>query len=393
MKTIIHISADFPDPIVPGKTKAVANLLAATPGFRHIVYSMNRTHKPGVIFSRFDDDHTAIAYGAPPYGIGLERFLRPVAASIQRDLAERGIRPDLIHAHKFSVEGLVAVEVARIQQCPFICSLWGDTDIRIFEVKRGLRSRYRAVAGAAQALLPAAPWTGEYFRKALQITDDKINLLPVMTAADAVLSPTVTGAPKLVSLFHLDSWKRKGFEQLVKAGVLARRERPDLTIDVFGTGKAKSIRAVEAIVRRNNASSTVRVMGALPHDKVQHVLNGYTGFVMAPHRETYGMVHVEALLAGLPIVWSQNRGVDGLFDGLDVGYRADPTSVEDVARGMRFLIEREQSLKINIGHLHRNRTFDHLRRHRIAEVYSDLLARNAAADPAHPAPEGRRMAS
>jgi glycosyltransferase involved in cell wall biosynthesis len=392
MKTIIHISADFPDSIVPAKTKAVANLLAATPGFRHIVYSLNRTHKPGVISSRFDNDHTAIAYGAPPYGIGLERFLRPVAASIQRDLEERGIHPDLIHAHKFSVEGLVAMEVARRRQCPFVCSLWGDTDIRIFEFKRGLRSRYRAVATAAQALLPAAPWTGDYFRNALQISDDKINLLPVMTAADAILSPTVTGAPKLVSLFHLDSWKRKGFDQLVKAGVLAARDIPDLTIDVFGTGKAKSIRAVEAVVRRNNASSIVRVMGALPHDKVQHVLNGYTGFVMAPHRETYGMVHVEALLAGLPIVWSQNRGVDGLFDGHDVGYRADPTSVEDVARGMRCLIEREQSLKINIGHLHQNRTFDHLRRHRIAEVYSDILTRETR-EPAHPAPEGHRMAS
>ena len=392
MKTIIHISADFPDPIVPGKTKAVANLLAAAPGFRHIVYSLNRTHKPGVIVTRFDHDHTAIAYGAPPYGIGLERFLRPVAASIERDLAERGISPDLIHAHKFSVEGLVAADVARTRRCPFICSLWGDTDIRIFEIKRGLRSRYRAVAAAAQALLPAAPWTGAYFREALQIPNEKINLLPVMTAADAILSPTVTGAPKLVSLFHLDSWKRKGFEQLVKAAVLAVRDIPDLTIDVYGTGKAKSVRAAETLVRRNSASSIVRMMGALPHDNVQHVLNSYTGFVMAPHRETYGMVHVEALLAGLPIVWSQNRGVDGLFDGHDVGYRADPTSVQDVARGMRFLIEREQSLKINIAHLHQNRTFDHLRRHRIAEIYSRILEREAV-DPAHPAPEGRRMAS
>jgi glycosyltransferase involved in cell wall biosynthesis len=216
-------------------------------------------------------------------------------------------------------------------------------------------------------------------------------LLPVMTSADAVLSPTVSGAPKLVSLFHLDSWKRKGFEQLVKAARLAARDIPDLTIDVFGTGKARSIRAVEAVVRRNNASSIVRVMGALPHDKVQHVLNGYTGFVMTPHRETYGMVHVEALLAGLPIVWSVNRGVDGLFDGHDVGYRADPAAVEDIARGMHFLVEREQSLKINIAHLHQSRTFDHLRRHRIADVYSGILTREAG-EPA-PAPEGRRLAS
>jgi hypothetical protein len=59
---------------------------------------------------------------------------------------------------------------------------------------------------------------------------------------------------------------------------------------------------------------------------------------------------------------------------------------------MRLLIEREQSLKINIAHLHQSRTFDHLRRHRIADVYSAILAREANG-PAHPVPEGHRMAS
>ena len=32
MKTILHISADFPDPIVPAKTKAVERLVAAAEG-------------------------------------------------------------------------------------------------------------------------------------------------------------------------------------------------------------------------------------------------------------------------------------------------------------------------------------------------------------------------
>ncbi len=392
MKTIIHISADFPDPIVPGKTRAVANLLAATHGFRHIVYSLNRTHRPGVALTRFDHEHTAIAYGAPPYGIGLERFLRPVAAAIIADLEQRGIAADLIHAHKFSVEGLVSADIATAQQCPFICSLWGDTDIRIFEFKRGLRSRYRSVATAARALLPAAPWTGTYFQNALQLSDEKVQLLPVMTAADHMLAPTVASGPNLISVFHLDSWKRKGFQQLVRAARLAARSIPGLTIDVYGTGRQQSIKAVEAIVRRHNASPVVRIMGAVPHGNIQQVMNGYAGYVMAPHRETYGMVHVEALLAGLPILWSQNRGIDGLFEGYDVGYRADPTSVEDIARGIGVLIEREQSIKINIAHMQQHRMLEQVRQRNIADSYAAILAADGRVS-AGPAPENRRLAS
>lgn len=388
MNTILHISADFPDPIAPGKTKAVANLIAETPGFRHVVYSLNRRMTRGISMTRFDNDHTAIAYGAPPYGIGLKHFLRPVAATIEQDIRERGLRPDLIHAHKFSVEGLIAADVAKARDIPFICSLWGDTDIRIFNVKRGLRSTYHSIAASAERLLPAAPWTGTYFRDALQLPDHKFKVLPVMTAADATLSPSITGGSKLVSLFHLDSWRRKGFEQLVRATVAAQADIEGLTIDVYGTGAARSIKAAEAIISRHRASSIVRLMGAAPHDRVQTILNGYTGFVMTPHRETYGMVHVEALLAGLPILWSKDRGVDGFFESHDIGYRADPTSVADITQGIRVLVEREQSLKVNIAHLQRNGAFEHLRRQSIAQSYTDILLRHA-----DPAPEERRIAS
>ncbi len=377
MKTIIHISADFPDPIAPGKTKAVANLLNATAGFRHVVYSLNRTHKPGVFMRRFGDEHTTIAYGAPPYGIGLERFLRPVAAAISRDLVDRAIQPDLVHAHKFSVEGLVASELAAAQDSPFVCSLWGDTDIKIFEFKRGLRQRYRGIAERAQTLLPAAPWTGDYFRRALGIADGKIELLPVMTAADDIRSPVVSQHPQLISLFHLDSWKRKGLDQLVRAATRATRDIPDLTLDIYGTGTESSIKAANAIVQKNEAAQVVRLMGALPHGNVQGAMNGYTAFVMAPHRETYGMVHVEALLGGLPILWSRDRGVDGLFADHDVGYRADPTSVEDIARGIRHLVECEQAIKINIARLQRSNAFEHVRRQSIAATYSGILSRES----------------
>ena len=43
-------------------------------------------------------------------------------------------------------------------------------------------------------------------------------------------------------------------------------------------------------------------------------LNGYTALVLPTLRETFGMVYIEALFAGVPILYSQDRGVDGFFD-------------------------------------------------------------------------------
>lgn len=376
MKTILHISADFPDALVPAKTRAVEALIAGVNEFRHVVYSLNRAswHR-GVAAIPFGQDRIALAYGAPPYGIGLIYHLRPVTEVILGDIKRRRIVPSLIHAHKFSVDGLVAAEVAERLSCPFIASVWGDTDIKIFEAKPGLRERYRDIARRAELLLPAAPWTASYFRSALALDRDRFEVLPVMTAADTVIPPATLGLPRFVTVLALDSWRRKGLDTLAQALALLTREMPAVTLDVYGGGSPKALLDVTHMIGKCGAADRIKLMGPVPHAGVQETMHRYTAFVMPTRRETYGMVHVEALLAGVPILWSRDRGIDGLLDGLDVGYRCDPTSAEDVANGLRFLATEEDRLKREIHAKQTERALDGLRRPAIAERYRSLLLR------------------
>lgn len=373
---ILHISADYPDPIAPAKTKAVHNLLAATNDIPHAVYSINRVNWPSAVNAiPFAEGCTALSYGAPPYGIGLTHYLKPVIQWIVQDVERRGVRPALIHAHKFTVEGLIAAEIARQLGCRFIASLWGDTDTKIFEAKPGLRRRYRAVAAQAAMLLPAAPWTADYFSDALTLPDGCMEVLPVMTAGDIVLPPAMRHSPQLISVFTLDAWQRKGLDILAKAMVLVARDIPDVTLDLYGAGQPRSLAAAENVLHKARAAHLIRLKGPLPHNNVQQVMNHYAAFVMAPRRETYGMVHVEALLAGLPILWSKNRGIDGLLPDPQPGYRADPSSARDVAAGIHHLIAKEAALKQVIRGLQSSGGLDHLRRTAIADHYRDVLAR------------------
>jgi len=382
MKTIVHISADFPDPLVPAKTKAVANLLAETSGFRHVVYSLNRVSwKRGVRTLAFGDDRVAVAYGAPPYGLGLERFLRPVVDAIIDDLGRAGIRPDLLHAHKFSVDGLVTAGVAAGLKAPFIASVWGDTDIKIVDVKRGLRSRFLEIAASARLLLPAAPWTARYVQSTLAVPAERVEVLPVMTAADDVLPPKTVGNGKLISVFSLDSWKRKGLDVLVEAMDRVARTHADAVLDVFGTGRPQSLFAVAKLLQEGSPRGRVRLRGALSHGTVQPVMNGYVAFVMAPRRETYGMVHAEAALAGLPLLWARDRGIDGLIDP-GIGVRCDPASPAEVADGIAYLITHEQMLKQRLAAQQAAGALRHLQRASIARAYADTLRRAMGCPPA-----------
>lgn len=382
MKTILHISADFPDPLAPGKTKAVESLIGAAHGFRHIVYSLNRVNwRSDIAMLDFAEDRVAIAYGAPPYGLRLLQNLAPVADAIGADLARRGVAPDLIHAHKFSIEGVIADTLASRTGAPFIASIWGDTDSKYLDAKPGLRAHYRAIAARAALLLPPAPWSLHHFAAALGVEASRFALLPVMTAADAILPPRPCGQPKLVTLFAWDSWRRKGFDTLAEAMALLSCELPDITLDVFGRGGAKAFLEMSATLARFGVTDRVKLQGALPHAEVQAVLNGYAGFALPSRRETYGMVFAEALLAGLPILWPQNQGVDGFFEDMAVGYAARACAAEDVAHGMRVLVTQEARLKHEIGRLQTDGAFGFLRRGEIGARYRQILEKATIAPP------------
>lgn len=385
MRTVLHISADFPDPLVPSKTRAVQNLIAETEGFRHVVYSLNRVSwRRSIAMLPFGEDHTAIAYGAPPYGLLLERFLVPVGEAIVRNLERKKLVPSLIHAHKFTVDGLVASVVSDLTGVPFIASLWGDTDTKIFEAKWRMKDRFKTLARQAKLLLPAAPWTESYFRNALGLDERHFQLLPVMTAGDDLLRPVLTHPQRLLTVFALDAWRRKGLDTLLEALGMVARTRPDIVLDIYGTGSPRNLLDVMSLVQASEVAPRVRLKGILPHGDVQRVMNSYTAFVMAPRRETYGMVHVEALLAGVPVLWSENRGVDGLFDGHEVGARCNPHAPESIARGILFLLANERRLKANIARLQADHLLEPLRRSGIAENYRRVLARYAGADAATP---------
>jgi glycosyltransferase involved in cell wall biosynthesis len=380
MKTILHISADFPDPMVPVKTKAVERLIAGTDGFRHVVYSLNRVNwRTDIAMLPFGEDRIALAYGAPPYGLRLRSHLLPVAEVIGADLRKRGIVPDLIHAHKFAVDGIVADKLSAATGAPFIASLWGDTDSKFFDSKPGLRAHYRDIARRAELLLPAAPWTGRYFAEALALEPARIQVLPVITPADAVLPPQLCGKRHVVTTFNWDAWHRKGFDTLLHALTLLGATGEEVCLDVFGRGGPKALLEMTRLIERFGLTATVRLMRPLDLSEVQSTMNRYAAFAMPSRRETYGMVYVEAVLAGVPILCSQNQGVDGLFEGMSVGYACNAQSVADVADGLRLLLIQESRLKDEIARLQQNGALEHIRSTAIAARYHALLTALTAA--------------
>ena len=355
------------------KPKAVQSLVEDTEGFEHHVYSLNRLSALGGIRKLDETDRiTCLTYGGPPYGILLETYLKPVAAWIGRDLQNRNMRVDVIHAHKLTIEGVIARHLAATLDRPYICSVRGNTDQKYLRLKPEKVRAFRKVARDAARLLPITPWIQAYVGTKLGIPMAGHAPLPTITECEGFIAPAQT-QNRFVTAFHLDRWRPKGMPNLLTAMTQLKSGGTEVSLDVIGGGGEPAVRALTKEIEAHGLVNDVRLLGAVDHENMQQTLNGYSAFVMPTLRETFGMVYIEALFSGVPILYSRDRGIDGYFDDVDVGFRVDPTSSEHIAEGLLYLSQNEAQLKRSIGELQDNGQLDFFRREHICERYRNIL--------------------
>ena len=374
-KTIVHISADFPDPLKSAKTQSVKNLLDNATGLDHFVYSLNRVSgRRGVAEMEFAPDRVALSYGAPPYGLWHATRLDELTDWIAGDIKRRKIPVDGFHVHKFSVEGLMGLKLSRQMGVPFIANIWGDTDLRIVKARWDLAPKWKEILNEAAAIIPSAPWVNDKFEALFGncFERKKATVLAPITMLDTFQASATVDRPVFMTLFNLDSHKRKNFAALVHAISELSRKLPDIRLDVYGTGAPNSFFEVKDVITAAKAEKSVFLRGPLGQHALKPALNTNLAFLMPTRRETFGMVFIEALFAGLPLLHSKGWGIDGFFADDQVGYACRPTDPEDIKHGIEYLIAHQAQLTASIAALSAAGGLDPFKRASIVAAYQGI---------------------
>ncbi|OJV28646.1 glycosyltransferase [Sphingomonas sp. 67-36] len=375
---IAHVSADYPDAVQPAKTRVIAALVEGTAdAFRHRVYSINRAggasgwRTPGRIEPVADDGRLASwRYAAPARGLLLGTAMRRLADGVADDLAARGLAPAAIHAHKLSVEGLAAHRLAARLGVPYLLTLQGNSDQKIVGARRDLHAAYRRVWHEAAAVIAFAPWIARWCERRFGARAGPVVTLPCIPASERTIAPRAT-PPTIGTAFHLAHWRNKNIATLARAAGLSRAG----ALEVAGGGDAASEAAVDRALRQAGVQGIARRIGALEPAALQQWMNGCAAFALPSRRESFGLVFVEALLAGCPIVYPRGAAVDGWFDDCPFAIGVDARDPRAVAEGMNMLILENDARKQALAEWQRSGAAARFGREAILAGYRDTLAR------------------
>jgi glycosyltransferase involved in cell wall biosynthesis len=124
----------------------------------------------------------------------------------------------------------------------------------------------------------------------------------------------------------------KGVDVAIRALAVARRERPDLRLDVAGTGPDRA--RLDRLVRRLGLEGAVRFHGFVSEDRKLVLLRTAWANVFPSPKEGWGITVMEAAACGTPSLASDSPGLrDSVRDG-ETGHLVPHGDVAALARRM-----------------------------------------------------------
>lgn len=373
--TIVHVSGDFPDSWNPGKTPVVRSLIELVEDrFDHRIISLNRASPApgawcGIDWRGEAPGFDSLRYRAPGKGLLHRTMLLRLGDALANRLAREGV-PALLVGHKLTIEGFAVERAAHLLGIPYALSIQGNTDTRILSARPDLRRALARIWHGAAVVFPFAPWAQARIEARLGRRAGPVIPLPCPTQLDSPLAPRV-GGDTLVTAFHLHNWRGKNLPGLARAAARAQPLAPDLRLDVIGGGTDEQEAAARAAARD---AACIRFSGHVPHAQLPERFNRARGFVLPSLRESFGLVFIEALFAGCPIVYPAGRAVDGWLEGLPFARAVDPDDTEAIADGLLWLWRDEAKLKAALAAWQASPDSRRFQRRAIAESFARGLA-------------------
>ena len=266
---------------------------------------------------------------------------------------------DVIHAHFAYPEGFAGLLAKKATGKPLIVTLHGVDILTEPSINYGIRLKtaydemVRMVLEQADRVFGASRFVCQ---EALNAGCDRERLIYFPNGVDLKrFNPKIDGSfvRKRISVTHrpmiftLRAHEAKnGIEYLIKAIPLVLREVPNALFVIGGDGSLRAYH--QGLVHKLKVNKQCIFVGRIPQSELPYYYGACDIFVIPSIIEAFGLVTVEAMACGRPVIGSNVGGIpDIIKDGLN-GFLVKPRDPEDLAKKIVFLLKNPDLMK-NMG--------------------------------------------
>lgn len=232
-----------------------------------------------------------------------------------------GARPfDLIHAQVAYPDGWAAARLVAEMGLPLVLTLHGQELQKIVNWSAKLRTLVKGtMAKAGAVVVPSAKMLT--LAEKHGVIKSKLHLiyngLDALANADLPqeLQARIRDKQVLLSVCHLE--REKGVQHNIEALASLKDQFPQLVYLVVGDGSYRP--KLQELTQQLGVQDRVIFAGRQPRDKVGGFYQVAHVFSMPSRDESFGIVYLEAMAAGLPVIGTQGEGIDPIITENGVG--------------------------------------------------------------------------
>jgi len=339
---ILHINGDYPFQSI------YYELLQHFPEEKGIKYTIYVPLKSGQKFSRKYDISTAnvnVIYSFDFYN--LDRLIyytkkTKILKAIQNIVNIADI--NCVHAHTLFSTGGVAYELKKKLGINYIVAV-RNTDLNeFFKYMVHLRNFGIKVMNAASKVIFLSP----------AYKNIVINKYVPKKLRKDILNKSIVIPNGIADFWHKNRYERKNAPpkhlELLYIGQIKKNKNIETTIRVTRllnerginthftiVGEGPHVEKIKKLIGKND--NYIKIHNwvdskekLIPFYRAAHI------FIMPSFKETFGLVFIEALSQGLPLIYTKGQGIDGHFPQGHIGYACSPLDVEEITNRIEHII-------------------------------------------------------
>lgn len=248
-------------------------------------------------------------------------------------------KPDVIFSNSFGMWTVIALLLKPLGNWRVIIAYEGSSPSVDYRNSPRRLSMRRAMVHAADACITNSRAGKAYLIDILKAAEKKVFVKPYeVPSVKALSEPGVAIASeeslqKPVFLFVGSLIPRKGLHLLLEACVLLRKQGYDnYTLQILGDGSQRQ--ELEEFSQRHDLINYVQWVGRVDYGHLGAYFRKADVFVLPTLEDTWGVVVMEAMVLGKPVLCSQWAGAAEIVIDGENGYCFDPNDVNKLAELM-----------------------------------------------------------
>jgi teichuronic acid biosynthesis glycosyltransferase TuaC len=252
---------------------------------------------------------------------------------------------DLIHANVALPDGYAAMKLSKMYRKPFLVTIHGQDAYTTIKRDRRCRSNVELVLKNSQKVVVVSSrlkdilleQIGLWLADKLEVVGNGVNIEAVID-----IEPNNRLEPYLLTVGYLI--ERKAHKYVIQAFARLTKKYPALKYVIIGDGPER--KNLSDLVKKLGLQSKVRFLGIRSHKEVFLYMKKCRVFVLPSWDEAFGVVYVEAMANGKPVIGCKGEGIDGIILNGYNGILVKPRDVDSLVKALDFLLSHPEEANI-----------------------------------------------